>query len=145
MPLGTTNGNYECDGCGKPMPIGTEAWIDLEENKIYCLSCKTEDGEGCFRELSREEPDAPLPSGPKTVVVRHESSKVEDLKKENAALKKEIKQLSKDMAKLRSHSKELLGILQKMQGKKVKRNPTLEEAYLMLKQREQKGPNNRCD
>jgi hypothetical protein len=82
-----------------------------------------------------QETDAPPPSGPKTVVVRHESSKVEDLKKDNAALRAENKRLKNDLAKLRKHAKELLEISEKLRKSKngSKRQLSLTDELLKLK------------
>jgi len=108
MPLAETNGNYKCDECGKPMPHGTKSWLDLDEGKIFCLSCRTQDGK-----IVEKEPKPVEPKN-KTVVVRHESSKVEELKKEVSRLKAENKQLRKDLQALRGHAKSLLGLTKKM-------------------------------
>lgn len=127
MPIGETNGNYTCDDCGCDMPIGTKAWLDLDKNKIYCLSCRTEEGD------TIERPAIPVPSSPKTVVVRHESSKVEDLKKEVTTLRAENKRLKKDLIKLRKHAKELLEISERLRKGKKPEPLSLTEERLRLR------------
>jgi hypothetical protein len=140
MPVGTTNGDHKCADCKKRIPHGTDAYLDIDTLKVYCLVCRDENGR-------RKAPvhgtaDAPSVPHPKTVVVRHESSKVDDLKKENATLKAENKQLKKDLAKLRKHSKELLGILDKMRKSGKQAKASFEDELIRVRRT---GPNNRCD
>ena len=58
---------------------------------------------------------------------------MDDLKKENSALKRRIKELEKSNKKLRRHGKELLAILENMRGKKGKKELTLDEERLRLR------------
>ena len=127
MPLGECNGHYRCDSCNRPMKKGTEAWIDIEENEIICLPCHN--GEA----IPALPPVPAAPSGPKTVVVRHESSKVDDLKKENAALKRENRRLKVDIRKLRNHARELLELSKRIRGKGKKPDLTLTDERLRLR------------
>lgn len=142
MPVGEANGDHKCADCKKRIPHGSRAYLDIDTLKVYCLVCRTEDGGRREKATRAQEADAPPPSGPKTVVVRHESSKVDALKQENAALKAENKQLKKDLAKLRKHSRELLGILEKMKKSHKATKASFEDELIRVRRT---GPNNRCD
>lgn len=131
--LGTTNGRTKCNECDRIMPRGEKIWVDMEEQQVYCMGCRDEDGNPMVRpkepvESTKTPPEAPV----KKVVVEHRSKHREERVKE---LERRVTVMEGDLKRLKVSFRALLEVVRRDQnsGKNGKKELSFEEERLALR------------